>query len=90
MIRNLRKCLWAQALCLGLWPLLGFGQSFDLSGNLDACKSGSESCDRSKLSAAQLDDVAFAAHRRNVVNCRNGYSSCDLAKLTELETIALA
>ena len=62
MLRNLRKCLWVQALCLSLWPILGFGQSSDLSRNLDACKSGSESCDRSKLSAAQLADVTFAGH----------------------------
>lgn len=90
MLSNLRKCLWVQALCLSLWPILAFGQSSDLSRNLDACKSGSQSCDRSKLSSAQLADITSSAHARNVVNCRNVSSSCDLAKLTEPETIALA
>src|SRR5207248_3182155 len=82
--------LWVQVLCLSLWPILAFGQSSDLSRNLDACNSGSQSCDRSQLSASQLADVTFAGHGRNVINCRNGYSSCDLAKLTEPETMALA
>ncbi len=80
----LRKCLWAQVACLslGLSPVVAFAQSSDLAQNLETCKAGREICDQSKLSAAQLAEVALAAHGRNVVNCRNGYSSCDLAKLT--------
>src|SRR5438552_15984215 len=89
MIGNLRKCLSVQAVWLSLCPLFAFAQSANLAQNLEACKSGSESCDQSKLNAAQLTDVALAGHGRNVVNCRNGYSSCDLADLTEPETIAL-
>src|SRR5207302_8340872 len=90
MIRNLRKCLRVQAVWLSLCPLFPFAQSSNLAQNLEACKSGSDSCDQSKLSAAQLTDVALAGHGRNVVNCRNGYDSCDHSKLTEPETIALA
>jgi hypothetical protein len=73
-----------------LSPILAFAQSPDVAQNLDACKTGRESCDQSKLSDAQSADSALAAHGRNVANCRNGYDSCDRSKLSEPETIALA
>ena len=66
MKASLRKCLWAQVACLSLWPILAFAQSPDLAQNLETCKAGREICDRSKLSAAQLAEVTFAAHGRNV------------------------
>ena len=63
MKTSLRRCLWAQVACLSLWPILAFAQSPDLAQNLEACKAGSEACDQSKLSAAQLADVALARSR---------------------------
>src|SRR5277367_6476989 len=89
---SLRNCHWSQVACLGLClsPILAFAQSPEAALNLEACKTGRESCDRSSLSASQLGEVAFAAHGRNVANCRNGYDSCDRSKLSEPETIALA
>ena len=85
-----QKCLWAQVVCLSLWPVLLLAQSSNVAQNLEACKIGREACDRSKLSQAELREVALAGHGRNVVNCRNGYDSCDHSKLTEPEATALA
>ena len=85
MKANLRKYLWAPVACLSLWPVLAFAQSPDLSQNLEACKAGRETCDRSRLSAPQLAEVALASHGRNVANCRNHYDSCDRSKLTASE-----
>src|ERR1700733_14607137 len=91
MKTSLRK-LWARIAWVGLClsPVLALAQSSEVVQNLEACNAGRESCDQSKLSAAQLADVARAAHGRNVANCRNGYASCDRSKLSEPETIALA
>src|SRR5579872_1937257 len=90
MKARLHQILRTPLVCLSLWPVLAFAQSSDLSQNLEACKSGSEACDQSRLSAEQLADVALARHARNVANCRNGRDSCDHSQLTEPETIALA
>jgi hypothetical protein len=85
---SLRKCLGVQVACLSLWPILSFAQSSDLSQKLADCKAGRDTCDRSKLSQSEVNDVALAVHGRNVVNCRNGYDSCDRSKLSEPEAIA--
>lgn len=45
---NLSKYRWAQLACLSLWPILLCAQSSDLAQNLADCKSGWESCDRSR------------------------------------------
>ena len=87
---RLPKYRWALVACLTLWPVLALAQSANLPQNLAACKDGSESCDPSKLSAAQLTEVARAAHVRNVAKCRDGYASCDRSKLSAPEAIALA
>ena len=63
------KYLSAQVACLGLYlpPILAFAQSSDVAQNLDACKTGRESRDRSKLSAARLAD-SFRHSAATIVN----------------------
>jgi hypothetical protein len=87
---NLKKCFGALVACLSLLPVLAFAQSSDLAENLDACKAGRDTCERSRLTPSEATDVVLAAHVRNVVNCRHGYDPCDRSKLTEPEMIALA
>jgi hypothetical protein len=87
---TLRKYRWAQVACLILWPILVCAQSSDLKQNLDDCKNGWETCDRSRLSQSESAAVALADHRRNVSNCRDGFQTCDHSQLTQQETIALA
>src|SRR5579872_7293386 len=87
---SLRKSFGVSLVCLSLWSIFAFAQFSDVSSNLENCKAGRETCDRSKLSQSEAAEVAIAVHRQNVVNCRNGYDSCDRSKLTEQETITLA
>src|SRR5579872_6141359 len=87
---NLRGCLWTQLACLMLWSALSLAQSSDPRQNLEACKAGRDTCDRSKLSPAQAAELDATSRERNVSNCRNGFDSCDHAKLTAPQAIALA
>jgi len=52
-------------------------RSGDPAANLQACKQGRISCDRSRLTLSELTEVARADHARNVSDCRNAFASCD-------------
>ena len=54
------------------------------------CKEGSESCDRSKLTASQISEVLAAEHDRNLWNCVNGWEQCDHSRLTPREAAQIA
>src|SRR5438477_2673119 len=84
------KYLLVPVACMSLWPIILFADPSDRAQNLADCKSGWETCDRSKLSQSESADVALSDHRRDVANCRNGYDSCDHSKLTRREAVALA
>jgi len=83
---TLQRCVLAA--CLALCPIALFAQSSEQ--NLEACKAGREACDRSKLSGAELADLARVQHIANLSNCRNGFDPCDRSKLTPREATALA
>jgi len=87
---RISKYFWVQIACTSLWPVLLFAQSSDLVKNLEDCKYGVDTCDRSRLTPSQSAAVDLTRHGRNVSDCRNGYDSCDHSKLTEPEAIALA
>jgi hypothetical protein len=59
-----------------------FAQVSEHDTNLDACKSGVQSCDPTLLTSEQSNELRAEAHRRNVI--------CNQSALTEQETIALA
>jgi hypothetical protein len=75
--------------CLGLWPALSFAGTPD-PANLAACKSGSSSCDRGRLTLVEITEVALAGRARNVSNCKNGLKPCAREKLNKVEAIAVA
>jgi hypothetical protein len=62
---------------LSLWPASTWAESSNAAANLLACKQGRAVCDSSRLSLAELTEVARADHARNVVECRNGLAACD-------------
>jgi hypothetical protein len=62
----------------------------DPAANLQACKQGRPSCDRSQLTLSDLTEVARADHARNVSDCRNKLASCDPSRLNPAEAVALA
>lgn len=84
------KFLWTLIGFLGVWPVLLFGQLSGSAQNLANCKQGREICHRSRLTEAQLAEVARADRLRNVSDCRSGYKSCDRLKLSAQEATALA
>ena len=57
----------------------------DNARNYQSCLAGYASCDQSKLTDTQRDDVHRAALRRNYNSCLNGYASCDQSKLTDTQ-----
>jgi hypothetical protein len=58
--------------------------------NVSQCWDGSPSCDRSKLSAAELNAVHVAEHQRDYLACLNGSSGCNLSELTPAEANSMA
>jgi hypothetical protein len=58
--------------------------------NVSQCWDGSASCDRSKLSATELNAVLVAAHERNYLTCLTGPSGCRLSELTAAEANSIA
>ena len=76
--------------CVSLWPASVWAGPSDAPENLLACKQGQESCDRSRLSLAELTEVARADHARDVADCRNDRAACDRSRLSPAETAALA
>jgi len=58
--------------------------------NFEACKLGLYSCDRSKLTAAELPVIADSDHQRNFNACKLGLYSCDRSKLTTPELAVVA
>jgi hypothetical protein len=87
---TMQTLLWALVACLSLWPILVFAQSSDVARDLEACKNGRATCDRSKLAQSESAEVAVTEHARAVSNCRNRLKSCDPWKLTGPEATALA
>jgi len=82
----IRRCFLTA--CLTLCPIFLFAQSAEPNldtQNLDACKAGRDTCDRSKLNPAQLADLALARRTTNLSNCRNGFDPCDRSTLTPRE-----
>ena len=75
---------------LSLWPPSTWAEPPAAAANLLACKQGRAACDRSRLSLAELTEVARADHARNVAECRNGRATCDISRLSQAETAALA
>jgi hypothetical protein len=67
-----------------------FAQTSEPNNNLEACKSGFQSCDRTLLTDQQSDELRSDTHRRTVADCRAGIGLCNQSALTEPETIALA
>src|SRR5438445_9314852 len=62
----------------------------DNARNYQSCLAGYASCDQSKLTDTQRDDVHRAALQRNYNSCLYGYASCDQSRLTESEKEAIA
>ena len=58
--------------------------------NFDACKLGFYSCDRSRLTNAELARVAESDHQRNFDACKFGFYSCDRSRLTTAELAVVA
>ena len=75
--------VWVAGSLLGSCPMP--------AANLSACKNGWTSCDRSRLTLAQMTEVTLAragAERLRIAG--TGLNPCDQWKLTETEAIALA
>ena len=46
---SLRKRFGVPLACLTFWPILALAQSADVGQNLEDCKAGRDTCDRSRL-----------------------------------------
>jgi len=57
--------------------------------NISACRDGQETCDYSKLTAAEAKILATAEHKRNYTACLKGYGYCDPSRLTPSEANAI-
>lgn len=58
--------------------------------NFDACKLGFYSCDRSRLTAAELATAAESDHQRDFEACKLGFYSCDRSRLTAADLAVVA
>jgi hypothetical protein len=74
--------------CLCLWPAAAVAT--DEQSNLAACRSGWPTCDLSRLTAQEREEVAIATEARNVRACRNGLVGCDRSLLSADERSFLA
>jgi hypothetical protein len=90
MTKTFSRVLWAQVTCLGFWPVLLLAGAPDPAANLQACKQGRPSCDRSQLGQQETIEVDLALHTRNMAECRGGGEGCDYSLLSPPEAAALA
>ena len=58
--------------------------------NVVECWDGSVNCDRSKLSAGELNAVIVSDHQRNYMACVNGSLGCNSSQLTTAEASAIS
>ena len=83
---------------LSFLALAGFAQNASTAkpqtaaerqSNVYDCGNGWTSCDPSKLTEAEVKEVAIARHARNLEDCKSGYDSCDGSKLSWIESAAV-
>src|ERR1043166_6951076 len=60
-------------------------EATDHQYNVAACRNGWGSCDRSKLTAAEVIALAVADHAQNLSQCKSGLGKCDHSRLTPSE-----
>lgn len=80
---------WMHVAWVSLLPVLLFAETPAPGANLSACKSGSSSCERSRLTLVEMTELARAERTRNVSRCRNGLNTCEPSNLTKAEAIAV-
>jgi hypothetical protein len=88
--KTFSRVLWAQAACLGSWPLLLVAGAPDPAANPQACGQGGAACDRSALGQQETIAADLAPDARNMAECRGGGAGCDYSIRSPRETAALA